>query len=324
MNDDHTMRVSEGPALTMADRIARLRGSLGWRRRALLIQTLPWVLAIVGAKLVIERLGWEFISVSPLHTSVVAGAIFIVGMVLAGTMSDYKESERLPTEIAAAMEGIYREGAYVKARDPRFDLARLADRLAHIPHALRDDLVRGTQGTIARVERLTESFLEMEQLGVPPNYIVRLKQEQALIIRNLMRVSYVQRIAFLPSAYTLVETILALLIGLLLFTRVDTPLTDAILLAFLSLIFLYILRLLRVLDTPFRHKGAGLDDVSLFQIDAVHDEMHERLDEEARVRHDHCGPQSVGPDLPQDGASHPSAQAQGKVPRAEEASGTRR
>lgn len=270
------------PVPGRADRLLR---SLHWRRRVLLVQTVPPVIAIVAAKLAFEQLGWEFITVSPLHTSVVAGAIFIVGLMLAGTMSDYKESERLPTETAAAMESIYREGAYVKALHPGFDLARLADTLAHIPHTFRDDLVHETQATIPTVERLTESFLEMERLGVPPNYIARLKQEQALIVRNLMRVAYIQRIAFLPSAYTLVETILGLLIALLMFTRVDTPLTDTILLGFISFIFIYILRLLRLLDTPFRHRGAGLDDVSLFQVDAVHDVMHERLDGDARARH---------------------------------------
>jgi len=272
--------------MPLTDRIRQMRQSMRWRRRALLVGTLPPVLAVVAAKLALEWLGLEFISVSPLHTSVVAGAIFIIGLMLAGMMSDYKESERLPTETAAAMESIYREGAYVKAQHPQFRLDRLADTLAHIPHSLRDDLVHETQHTIRTVEHLSESFLEMDALGVPPNYIARLKQEQALIVRNLMRVGYIQRIAFLPSAYTLVETIVAALIGLLLFTRIDTPLTDTILLGLISLVFLYVLRLLHLLDTPFRRAGAGLDDVSLFQIDAIHDDLHERLDGDVRARHE--------------------------------------
>lgn len=200
-------------------RMPRLSESLHWRRRHMLVTTLPMVGAILAVKLVLDQLNAEFIAVSPLHTSIVAGALFIVGMMLAGTMTDYKESERLPTETAAAMESIYREGAYVKALHPQFDLARLTARLADIPHSFREDLLEGTQTTVASVEKLTESFLEMDRLGVPPNYIARLKQEQALVVRNLMRVGYVQRIAFLPSAYTLIETMVVLLIGLLLFTR---------------------------------------------------------------------------------------------------------
>lgn len=258
------------------------------RRYVLLARTLPVVLLVIAAKIALERLGWEFIDVSPLHASIVGGAIFIVGMMLTGTMSDYKESERLPTEIAASLESVFREGAYVKEQHPSFDLARLAETLAHVPHTLRDDLVHGTTHTVETVERLTDSFLEMDALGVPPNYIARLKQEQAQIVRNLMRVSYIQRISFLPSAYTLVETMLGLLIVLLLFTRIGTPLVDAVMLGFIALIFLYIVRLLHVLDSPFRPAGTGPDDVSLFQIDAIHDTMHARLDERARHHH-HAG-----------------------------------
>ena len=253
-------------------------------RRALLLRTVPLVLVLVALKLLVEWLGWEFIEVSPLHTSIVAGAIFIVGLMLAGTMSDYKESERLPTDTAAAMEAVYREGAYVKALHSQFDLGRLAETLEAIPHVLRADLVSGRQDAIAGVEKLTDSFLEMDRLGVPPNYIARLKQEQATIVRNLIRAAYIQRIAFLPSAYTLVEIMLTLLITLLTFTRVASGVTDAILLGFISLIFLYILRLLRVLDAPFRPAGTGLDDVSLYQIDAIHDTLLERLPESDRLR----------------------------------------
>ena len=59
-------------------------------------------------------------------------------------------------------------------------------------------------------------------------------------------------------------------------TLVPHPATDAILLGFISLIFLYILQLLRVLDSPFRPSGAGLDDVSLYQIDALQESLAER------------------------------------------------
>lgn len=261
----------------MSNRVSR--SGFGWRRRALLLRTLPWVLGIVAAKVLIERLGWEFVGASPLHASVVAGAFFIIALMLSGLMVDYKESERVPTEIASALESIYREGAYVKELHPSFDLDRLAATLSRIPHTLRDDLVQGTQRTIATVDQITESFLEMDRLGVPPNYIARLKQEQANTVRNLLRVSYVQRIDFLPSAYTLVESIVFLLLGLVLFTQIDTRVTDLVIVGFIAFIFLYILQLLRLLDTPFREASAGVDDISLFQIDAIHDEMHARYDE---------------------------------------------
>jgi hypothetical protein len=39
-----------------------------------------------------------------LFTSLVAGAIFLIGFLLAGVLSDYKESEKLPGELVASLK----------------------------------------------------------------------------------------------------------------------------------------------------------------------------------------------------------------------------
>jgi len=72
-----------------------------YRRYRLLFDTALIVAAILSVKFAVDVLGWEFFNVSPLFTSIVAGGIFIVSIVLAGTLADYKEAERLPAEIAA-------------------------------------------------------------------------------------------------------------------------------------------------------------------------------------------------------------------------------
>lgn len=268
--------------MPVTSRLARARRSLRQRPHVPLVATIPAVLGIVAVKLAIDRLGWEFISFSPLQTSSVAGALFILGLVLVGNVSAYKEVERLRIDRAAALQSIYREGAYVKALYPEFNLTRLAETLAHIPPAFRDDLVDNTQHNVATMERLTESYLEMEEIGVAPEYIARLKHEQGSVIRNLMRVSDIHRSAVLRFASTLIKTVVAVLIVLLLFTRVDRLLTDIILLGFIAFVSLYVLRLLRIVDTPSLAAGTGADGARRFKVDAIHEEMHARLDEQMR------------------------------------------
>jgi predicted tellurium resistance membrane protein TerC len=64
---------------------------------------LPWlgqmalmVLGIIAAKLVISAFSLEFISLSPLFTSVVAGGVCVLGLIVAGTLTDYKEPVPAP------------------------------------------------------------------------------------------------------------------------------------------------------------------------------------------------------------------------------------
>ena len=73
----------------------------------LMLTTLPVVVAVTLLKLAMERVfglpGWvDFSDVSAVLT---AGA-FLVGFMLAGTLADYKESEKLPSEIVTTLETI--------------------------------------------------------------------------------------------------------------------------------------------------------------------------------------------------------------------------
>ncbi|MFY9233174.1 MAG: hypothetical protein WAO58_01815 [Fimbriimonadaceae bacterium] len=244
-------------------------------------ETLGIIVILVGLKLGIEKLGLEFITLNPLFTSMIAGGIFLFGLILAGTLADYKESEKIPTEIVAACASIFHEGRFTKETKPEFDLAALAAVLGRIMEGFRVDAVKSccSRTALAALEGLSGPFLEMERLGVPPNYIVRLKTEEGAIRKALLRMYYIQKTNFLPSAYVLVQSIVVLVMGLLLFTKIEPFYDSVIVLGFLTYLFVYILKLLKTLDTPFQESGRSMDDVSLFQLkefQARMDEIEER------------------------------------------------
>jgi hypothetical protein len=66
------------------------------RRYRLLIRASSLVILVVAGKLLVHLLGWEVLSVNPLFSGIVAANVFLMGFLLSGVLSDYKESERLP------------------------------------------------------------------------------------------------------------------------------------------------------------------------------------------------------------------------------------
>jgi hypothetical protein len=223
------------------------------------------VLAIVLAKLLAHELGWEFISLSSIYTSAVAGGIFVIGLIVAGTLSDYKEADKVPAELSAALENIYRDCVATKETLPAFDLERLRERLLAIVSTFRADLSSAEgRSCLEAIEALSPSFVELERLEAPPNYIVRLRGEQGVIRKALLRVYHVQRTEFLPSAYILVTTLVALIVGVAILTDIGSLDDSLPIIAFISFFFIYLVRLLKVLDTPFRLDERTMDDVSLF------------------------------------------------------------
>lgn len=252
-----------------------------WR---LLIDTAMIVVGILFVKIVlVEGLSLEFFSLSPLFTSIIAGGIFVVSILLAGVITDYKESDKLPSEISAAIEAIYEDGLYIKALKAKFNVDFLRQRLQEIIQSLKKDLdAEHSREAITAVSKLTQSFLEMESLGIPANYIVRLKQEQSIIRKSLLRIHHIQRIRFAPSAQILLKTFITLIIGLLIFTKIEPPLDSLILVAFVSFLFIYLIKLIDIMDEPFCvGEHTTMDEVSFFLLR----ESHERIGKKEKMQY---------------------------------------
>jgi hypothetical protein len=233
-----------------------------WR---LAFEAVAAFILVGGLKVLVHALGFEYLEINSLFSSVIGGAVFVFGLILAGTLADYKESERIPAEIAAVCGSIIEDGRYCAEQFPAFDLATLRGRVLALLEAFRADLAdSSSRAALAALSDLTSSLLEMERIGVPANHVVRLKGEQAAIRRTLMRVYYIQRIEFLPSARNFVTSLVVLILALLLVTVIEPVYLGIALVGFLAYLFVYILRLLALLDTPFRVREKTQDDVSLF------------------------------------------------------------
>ncbi len=238
-----------------------------FQRYRLLIETGKIVFLILACKLLIEYFSLEVFGITPLFTSIIAGGVFIISIIISGTLVDYKESDRLPAEIAASIEAIHQEGVLLKKVKNEFNLSSLREKLLGILDGLKQDLVSTdahSRKALEATETVSGSFQEMEVLNMPPNYIVRLKQEQQLVRLKLLRIYHIQKIQFVPSAFILAETIVVLIIGLLLLTKIEPVYDGIIMVAFLSYLFIFLLKLLRVLETPFRADEYSMDDISLF------------------------------------------------------------
>jgi hypothetical protein len=229
-------------------------------------ETLVVVLLILIVKVFINHFGWEFMTPSSLLPSIITSCIFVLGFILSGTYRDYKESEYIPVRVTAAIESIYQDGILFKKQYKKFNLIELEDILETTLALFRKDLTAHTKKSYFKILELSEIFAKLERLGVPANYIVKLKQDQSVLLRSILRVNYFQKIQPIPSAFVLVQAIVYGLIVLLLVTKLDSVVNELLAIGTISFIFVYMLKLIKVLDKPFHTAGSTMDDVSLFQL----------------------------------------------------------
>ncbi|MEU4292154.1 hypothetical protein AB0E63_28345 [Kribbella sp. NPDC026596] len=241
-----------------------------WRKSLkdyrLALQTLVVVAVLVGIRAVLWNIGVEGIGQTALASSIIAGGVFVMALVIAGTLSDYKDAERAPTDLAAGLYAILRECESMSRVWGSPNLHSLRERLIGVVDALRQDISAGdTRKCQDAIEQVSESFLELDESDAPANYVVRLRAEQAGLRKSALRVYHIQREEFLPSAYAMIVSFVVMILLLLMFTRIGGQTETLVTLGFLSFFFLYLLRLLNVINKPFKvGQERGDDDVSLF------------------------------------------------------------
>lgn len=231
--------------------------------------TMLVVFLLIVTKLVLHQWELEFFSMNALFSSAIAGAVFIIGFLLSGIMADYKEAERIPSEFRSALENIWEESKFFSRDRGEFDLDALKKNVLQILGDFFSGI--GHKGDhhdlepcVTSINKLSESFAQMEKLGMPPNYIVRLEGEQAMLRRSVLRVYHIQRTQFLPSAHILAELLTFGVIFLLLFLKTKGAPESLFLFGFIAYLFLYIRHLIRTIEKPFREDHKTTDDVSLF------------------------------------------------------------
>ena len=256
---------------------------LGFRKRFKLFFGVAAVVFLLSVlKVTVHWFGFEFLTLNTLLTSGIAGAIFIIGFLLSSVLTDYKEAERIPTEIRVALEAIYGDASSFAATNDKIDLHACRLTIENILQLLRQGLDHANghsnlRPALTAVDRLTGMFAEFEKLGIPANYIVRLRNTQDTLRRSVLRIYHIQRLQFVPSIHVLVQTLVASIILLLLFLKTEGSPESALMFGFICYLFVYALYLIQLLERPFLKGHDSFDDVSLFLLT----ELGEKLSESA-------------------------------------------
>lgn len=242
------------------------------KRWNILAVALGTTTVVMAAKYALHHvIHFEPIEQSSLHNALISSAIFVMSFLLSATINDYKESERIPAQFASTIDDMYHDAKSIHSDYPKFDLAAFREGLLDILRQFRGGTRRDRHAVRREITDLHGSFAQMEKAGVPPNFVVKLKQQTSILSNNLYRVNYIQKIHFLPSASLLSWLIVGIVTGTLLLTNQSTAYGELAITGSITFIMVYIVRLIHVARLPFQEKGSTKDDVSLFLIREVRD-----------------------------------------------------
>jgi hypothetical protein len=240
---------------------------------------LPLVVMVGILKFLSHKFGLEIMELNALFTSLVAGTIFLIGFLISGVLSDYKESEKIPSELAASIRTLY---------DDTFTIYKLknsetANQFMKFQRLFIKSLMdwfykKGrTNILLNKISSMNDYFVEFDKDGVQANYIIKMKNEQNNIRKMILRIDTIRDTEFISSAYAIVEAMGFLTAFGLLIIKIEPFYASLFLTLLITFLISYMFLLIKDLDNPFDYcvKGECGTEVSLKPIHDLESEFED-------------------------------------------------
>lgn len=235
-------------------------------RFRLAVKTIPFVLVVVFLKYIVHYYGYEFLTLNSLFTAIISANIFLIGFLISGTLADYKESEKLPGDLAASLEAMADEGLIIYKNKKSKESKNYLNKISDFNKTLIDWFYKKekTKNIMSKLLSFNDDFLAFES-QTQANFIVRMKQEQNNIRKMINRIHTIRETSFVGTGYAIAEIITFILVIGLVFIKMDPFYESIFFVSFVCFLMIYMIYFIKDLDNPFGYseEDSLVEEVSL-------------------------------------------------------------
>jgi hypothetical protein len=223
------------------------------------LKILPLILLVAALKFGSHRFDLEVMELNALFSSLVAGTIFLIGFLISGVLSDYKESEKLPSELAAVLRNLYDDTLTIYKGKNSLAAKEFIEFQRTFIDTLKDWFYKKSKMKVLldRLSSMNDFFIALEREGIQANYIIKMKNEQNNIRRIVMRIDTIRDTEFVGSAYAIVEAMGFLTVFGLLIIKIEPYYASLFLTLLITFLISYMFLLIKDLDNPFDYASNG-------------------------------------------------------------------
>lgn len=244
----------------MADEIMKKWGLIG--------KALGITAVLVVIRLVIDVTNYDILNLTNLVTAFIGGAIFTVAIIFTGTLTDYKESEKIPNEIAVSILAMYHDSKLFRPSDNLLSL-HLRDHIRSLHQIIVDNFrnnIYSNEKVRNAIAEINDDLCALVDQNAPPQYVNRIRTELGTIDRLTSRVKTIAETSFIPAAYAIAEISVAGVVLILFFVKLDPYYEGMVLFTIIIALLISIILLIKDMDNPFEYGKKTFVDVDLSPI----------------------------------------------------------
>ena len=259
--------------------------SLNLLKWKLLFQALPFAIGILVLKLLLINV-FHFqgsLDINEMRLVFTSG-VFLIGFMLAGTLSDYKESEKIPGEIATTLETI-EETSVALGLKTKGHIKEIRLQVLEMSLMIHNWLYRKqTEEEVhKKLSEYNHTIHALEAAGGAPPIVGRLLIRLGDLRQLVTRTNVISKTGFLGTGYALLELLIVIVSTLLLMINFKSLGAELAIVVIIELIYVYMYLLILDIDDPFEYeedKAKGIAEVTLFPIENYIERLRERIAEE--------------------------------------------
>ena len=238
------------------------------RKWQLLLKSFGIVVVLIIARIIIDFYNLDVIAVNPIISALVTGVIFTIAVIFTGTLTDYKESEKIPSELAASIKSLYLDTCMFPTVKPEL-LNRFKEHVRELHQVIVKNFRSNTwdlQDLNQATHELNSDIAILSSENVPPPILVKIRNELTAIDKIIYRIKQIKDTDFIPAAYAISEMSTSFVIIILLFIKSDSLLESIILIAAITAMITGLIFLIKDMDDPFEVGVGSSADVDLFLV----------------------------------------------------------
>ena len=227
-----------------------------------------------------------FYKVIPFIVVIIDANVFLMGFLLSGVLSDYKESEKMPGELAAIVAAITDEIEIMcKSKKSPHPIEAFGYML-ELTRSIVQWFHKGVRTSVIqdKINGLNDHFVKFESL-TQANFITRLKQEQSNLRKLIIRIHTIRETGFISSGYFIAGTTTVLLLLGLIFSKIEPFYESLFFVGVVSYLLIFLIFWIRDLDNPFGfYEGGSSEDVSLKPVEDMIANLSDRIHAVEKMR----------------------------------------
>ena len=207
------------------------------------------------------------ISINTLTSSFFTGVFFTISILFTAAMTDFKEAEKIPGELAILMKALHNDAKLPSASSNNCPETR--DIVCHVEGLLGaiTDNFRSNHWHKSRLDQqisqINEYITELWRKNTAPGILLKLRDNLTNIDRLSHRIDYIAYTDDIPGAHLVADVALGAVFLIFIFAHNEWGVGGLILFGAITFVLSAILLLIHDMDNPFEYGQQTLADVDL-------------------------------------------------------------